>query len=81
VTARIDRAAVADELAELLRDIEQREGDLAEHNKAVREQLAELRAQAKERRDILLGRRGVQMPLTAAVLDEAGKVRDRKGQP
>lgn len=75
----IDREAVAAELLDLLDQIDAAEERAREANKSAKDRIAKLRGQAQERRDILAGKKGVQIPLTAAVLAEAGKVAKRKG--
>ncbi len=76
--SRKDREAVAAELLELLDQVEAEEEAARESAKKHKDRLLQLKGQAKERRDILAGKRGVQMPLTAGVLAEAGQVARRK---
>jgi hypothetical protein len=61
--ARLDREAVARELVALLDEADRRERALKEHTKDERERIAELRAQAAERRDIIAGRTGAQLSI------------------
>lgn len=78
MSARIDREAVGRELLDLLDQIEAEEEHGRELSKKSKERVGELRAQARERRDILAGKRGVQLPLVARVLNAAAKVASRK---
>jgi cell division septum initiation protein DivIVA len=80
--SRVDREAVAAELLELLDQVEAEEEAARESAKKHKERLGQLKGQAKEQRDILAGKRGVQLGLTAttaATLAEAGRVAKRKG--
>lgn len=67
-------------LAELLDRIDAAEEELRETTKEKRGEIAKMKKRAKELRDLVSGRRGVQMEMGAAVavLDEARRVRDRK---
>jgi len=78
MTARVDRDAVGRELLDLLDQVEAEEERGREAAKRSKVRVAELLGQVRERRDILSGKRGVQMPLAAAVLAEAGRVAKRK---
>lgn len=81
MTARIDRDAVARELTEVLDRIDQEEEKAREASKRAKERVGGLKDKARELRDVLAGRRGVQLPMAAAVLEEANEVKARKGQP
>lgn len=76
--SRVDREAVAAELLELLDQVEAEEEAARESAKKHKDRLLQLKGQAKEWRDILAGKRGVQMPLMAGVLKAAGEVAERK---
>lgn len=75
-----DREWYAQEHARVLDEIDTREEELRETTKEKRGAIAKLRKREKELRDIISGRRGVQMDMGAAVsvLSEARAVRDRK---
>lgn len=78
MTARIDREAIARELTDTLDRIDAEEEKARDASKRAKERIGGLKDKARELRDVLAGRRGVQLPIAAAVLAEAGKVRDRK---
>jgi hypothetical protein len=79
MTARIDRDAVSRELTDVLDRIDVEEERAREASKRARERIGGLKDKARELRDVLAGRRGVQLPMPAAVLDEAREVKARKG--
>jgi hypothetical protein len=79
VTKPVDREWYARELARVGDEIDAREEELRETNKEKRGGIAKLRKREKELRDIVSGRRGVQMDMGAvSVLSEARAVRERK---
>jgi len=82
VSARIDREAVAAELLDLLDEVEAEEERARESSQRHKKRIEQLKGQAKERRDVLAGKKGVQLqlPIAAAVLAEAREAaKARKG--
>jgi hypothetical protein len=80
VSKGADREWYARELARVGDEIDAREEELRETNKEKRGGIAKLRKREKELRDIVSGRRGVQMDMGATVstLEQARAVRERK---
>lgn len=77
--ASVNREQVAGELAEVLDRIDAEEERLKEHNRRAKERIAGLRDRARNLRDVIAGRSGVQLPMAVTVLDEARRVAKRKG--
>jgi hypothetical protein len=78
----VDREWYARELARVGDEIDAREEELRETNKEKRGQIAKLKKRERELRDVISGRRGIQLDIpaggTLAVLSEARGVRERK---
>jgi hypothetical protein len=66
-----DREATARELVELLDRIDEAEEAIRKATKEAKERVGGLRDKARELRDLLAGKKGAQLPLAAAVLEEA----------
>lgn len=74
-----DREATARELVELLDRIDDAEEAIKKATKEAKERIGGLRDRARELRDVLAEKKGAQLPLAAAALEEAREVARRKG--